>query len=103
MASGQPIKIIILGAGTGGTALIDLFTRSNGVEIIGVADINPHAPGLKKARELGIPISHDVAGLLCQNGASLIVDVTGDPQLVSLIAQRKAPGVARCPPHPGGC
>lgn len=93
MASSQPIKIIILGAGTGGTALIDLFTRSGGVEIIGVADINPHAPGLKKARQLGIPITNEVAGLLCQNGASLIVDVTGDPDLVSIIPQRKAPGV----------
>jgi predicted homoserine dehydrogenase-like protein len=49
MISGQPIKIIILGAGTGGTALIDLFSRSSGVEIVGVADINPNAPGLKKA------------------------------------------------------
>jgi signal transduction histidine kinase len=93
MVSSPPIKIIILGAGTGGTALIDLFARSNGVEIIGVADVNPHAPGLKKARQLGIPVSHDVAGLLCQNGAGLIVDVTGDPGLVSVIAERKAPGV----------
>lgn len=93
MGSRQPIKIIILGAGTGGTALIDLFTRSSGVEVIGVADINPHAPGLKKACQLGIPTTHDVAGLLCQNGASLIVDVTGDPELVSIVAERKAPGV----------
>jgi signal transduction histidine kinase len=92
MISGQPVKIIILGAGTGGTALIDLFTRSSGVEIIGVADINPNAPGLNKARQLGIPTSHDVAGLVCQNGAGLIVDVTGDPNLVSVIAERKAPG-----------
>ncbi|MCI0529948.1 MAG: ATP-binding protein [Nitrospira sp.] len=92
MVSSQPIKIIILGAGTGGTALIDLFSRSSGVDILGVADINPNAPGLKKARQLGIPITHDVAGLLCQNGANLIVDVTGDPSLRSLINTRKAPG-----------
>ena len=92
MASGQPIKIIILGAGTGGTALIDLFTRSSDVNIIGVADINPKAPGLRRARQLGIPVTNDVASLLHQNGAGLIVDVTGDPGIGSLIAERKAPG-----------
>jgi signal transduction histidine kinase len=93
MISIQPIKILILGAGTGGTALIDLLARSSGVDIIGVADINPNAAGLKKARQLGIPISHDVTTLLRQNGANLIVDVTGDPNLKSIIAQHKAPGV----------
>ena len=93
MASRQPIKIIILGAGTGGTALIDLFTQSNGVNIVGVADIDPNAPGLKKARQLGIPTTDDVGNLLRQNGASLIVDVTGDPDVVTIISEGKAPGV----------
>lgn len=90
--SGKPIKVIILGAGTGGTALIDLFTRSSGVDILGVADLNPGAPGLKKARQLGIAVTHDVAGLLRSNGAGLIVDVTGDPALAPVLARYKAPG-----------
>ena len=49
--SDQPLKIIILGAGKGGTALIDLLARERDcVEVVGVADTNPRAPGLCLAR-----------------------------------------------------
>lgn len=50
MASGEPINVVILGGGKGGTALIELFTSSAGVKVVGVADINPEAPGLQLAR-----------------------------------------------------
>jgi two-component system, NtrC family, sensor kinase len=93
MVSDKPIKIIILGAGAGGTALIDLFTRSSGVEITGVADKDLAAPGLKRARAFNTPVTDDAVDLMSRNGTGLIMDVTGDPQMGSLIAKRKGPGV----------
>jgi len=93
MISGQSIKIAILGAGTGGTALIHLFTRSSGVQIIGVADIDSNAPGLKCARSRNIPVTDDPISLISCKSTDLIVDVTGDPTMGSLIADHKAPGV----------
>ena len=89
MASGEPINVVILGGGKGGTALIELFTSSAGVKVVGVADINPEAPGLQLARFLNIPTSTDAASLISRNGADLIVDVTGDPGMASLIAEHK--------------
>ena len=93
MASVEPINVVILGAGKGGTALIELFTSCAGVKIVGVADTNPNAPGLQQARLLNIPTSTDAASLIAKGGADLIVDVTGDPAMAALIAARKPPGV----------
>jgi len=92
MASVEPINIIILGAGKGGTALIELFASCAGVKIVGVADTNPDAPGLQRARLLNIPTTTDAASLISRDGANLIVDVTGDPAMAALIANRKPRG-----------
>lgn len=93
MASVEPINVVILGAGKGGTALIELFTTCAGVKIVGVADANPDALGLQQARLLNIPTSTDAGSLIARGGADLIVDVTGDPAMPGLIAERKPSGV----------
>ncbi|MBI3608948.1 MAG: hypothetical protein HY207_13390 [Nitrospirae bacterium] len=93
MVSGDPINVILLGAGTGGTSLLELFARSPGVEVVGIADKNPDAPGLKRARELHIPASQDVAELLSRDGTGLIVDVTGDPAMAEFIARHNPRGI----------
>jgi signal transduction histidine kinase len=93
MDAQQPINVVILGAGKGGTALIELFSRSAQVKIVGVADSNPESPGLALARSLNIPTTHDAASLITQNGANLIVDVTGDPALGPVVLRRKPPDV----------
>jgi len=85
MESGEPLKVLIVGAGKGGTALIDLFARVAGVEVVGVADTNPRAPGLRLARRLNIPTATTVADLVAGNGVHLIIDVTGDATMPSQI------------------
>ncbi len=86
------LRVILVGAGKGGTALLELFTRSPEVEIAGVADVNPEAPGLRLARNLGVRTATDARALLTEACADLIVDVTGDPAIRSLIIQHKPPG-----------
>ena len=85
------IRVIIVGAGKGGTALLELFTRSPDLEIVGMADRNPEAPGLRLAKYLGIPTSSDALALIAEGRADLIVDVTGDPQLGAQLVQHKPP------------
>ena len=86
MESGEPLKVLILGAGKGGTALLDLLARASGVEVCGVADQDPRAPGLRLARRLNIPTTTDMAELLSIDGAQLVLDVTGDTSMPSQIA-----------------
>lgn len=93
MEPGEPLKVMIVGAGKGGTALIDLFARGAGVEVAGVADKNPRAPGLRLARRLNIPTATNVADLMAKDGAHLIVDVTGDATMPAQIAAAHASNV----------
>jgi two-component system, NarL family, sensor histidine kinase DegS len=71
----------IIGAGRGGTALMEIFANDPLVEIVGVAEINPKAPGLNLARRLNIPITKDYRDLLELERMDLIIDVTGNPEV----------------------
>ena len=85
MASQPSTKVAILGAGHGGTALLDLLHRVRTIEIVGIADQNPSAPGLQRARELKIPVYECVADLIGNHGVNLVMDVTGDPAMEAML------------------
>jgi signal transduction histidine kinase len=85
MASHPPTKVAILGAGRGGTALLDLLHQIRTIEIVGIADQNPLAPGLQRARELNVPVYERVADLIGNQRVSLVMDVTGDPAMERML------------------
>lgn len=90
MGPEQSINIAILGGGRGGTALIELFTRCQGIAITGIADTNQDAPGLQLARNLDIPATTDPVSLVSDKTVDLIVDVTGNPSMPALIERHKS-------------
>ncbi|HXX75149.1 MAG TPA: sensor histidine kinase [Nitrospiraceae bacterium] len=71
----------IIGAGRGGTALMEIFANDPLVEIIGVAEINPKALGLNLAKRLKIPVTKDYRELLDLEQMDLLIDVTGNPDV----------------------
>jgi len=73
-------RVVIIGAGKGGTALVEILHKYPLVTIIGIADILPDAPGLDLARRLGIPTSLDYHTLL-QKKVNLVIDVTGNREV----------------------
>ena len=89
----EKTRVIILGAGKGGSAFLDLLSHLPGIEIVGIADKVSSAPGLRRARELGIPVWDDIENLIAQEGVNLIIDVTGDPGMVQSIWKNKREGV----------
>jgi signal transduction histidine kinase len=91
MGEEQSLNVAIIGAGRGGSALIELFTRCKGVTITGIADSNPDAPGLTLARNLGIPATTDPVSLISNSRVDLVVDVTGNPSMPALIERHKSP------------
>ena len=81
--------IAILGAGQGGSVLLELFTHLPGVEIVGIADKDASAPAFQYAIQYKIPIAQDPLHLIRRPGINLIVNVTGDPNIDRLITEEK--------------
>lgn len=84
-----PTKVAIVGAGRGGRALLDLFHQISSIEVVGIADRDPRAPGLQRAREYQIPVTTDVAALVRNPEIGLILDVTGDPGMEAVLRTQK--------------
>ncbi len=84
--------MLIVGAGKGGLALLDMFAGDPTVTIVGVADVNAWAPGIDRARRIGVPIATDFRDLLRGSSVDLVIDVTGDPEVHRQIHELKPPG-----------
>lgn len=85
------LKTVIIGAGRGGSALLDCLIQVPHVLILGIADKDPMAPGLRRAASLQIPVTANPLELIGREDADVIMDVTGDPEMPSLILRYKAP------------
>ncbi|MCE9535802.1 MAG: hypothetical protein K8R65_05260, partial [Nitrospirae bacterium] len=91
MEHSDPTKVAILGAGRGGRALLDLLHQIPSIEIVGIADRDPAAPGLQRARTLHIPVTTNVPDLIGNHGVQLIMDVTGNPDMETYLKAHKPP------------
>lgn len=71
----QGHPVLIIGAGRGGNALLEMFLEDTLVQVIAIADINPDAPGIRLAKEKGIPAYADVTEAIrsCRNYPECIV------------------------------
>jgi len=85
-------KVVIVGAGKGGRALLEMFSGDPTVTIVGVADVNPWAPGLELARRLNISVSTDLREVIADRRIDLIIDVTGNPGVPEAIQRLKPAG-----------
>src|SRR5580765_48016 len=91
MENSDQTRVAILGAGRGGLALLELLHHIPSIEIVGIADRNPAAPGLERARELRIPVTTNMPDLIGNHGVSLMMDVTGDPAMETYLYANKPP------------
>ena len=81
-------KVLIVGAGEGGSTLLRLLQSSNLFQIIGIIDINPIAKGLQMAKEYGIAIGESVTPFLSMH-IDVMFDMTGDDDLHKDLLKKK--------------
>lgn len=90
MASVMPTpatRVAIIGAGRGGTALLDLLHQLRTIEVVGITDRDPAAPGLQRARELHVPTYERLADLISNHRVNLVMDLTGDPGMDRILRE----------------
>ncbi|HGH7173920.1 TPA: sigma 54-interacting transcriptional regulator [Bacillus wiedmannii] len=81
-------KVLIVGAGEGGSTLLNLLQSSNIFQIIGIIDINPIAKGLQMAKEYGVTIGESVTPFLSMH-IDVMFDMTGDDDLHKVLLKKK--------------
>src|SRR5437016_13666489 len=69
-----------------------MFVGDPPVSILGVADVNPWAPGIEFARRFNIPVTTDLREFVTDPRTDLIIDVTGSPEVHETILRSKPPG-----------
>ncbi|HEC16476.1 MAG TPA: EAL domain-containing protein [Sedimenticola sp.] len=80
-------KILVIGGGKGGKALIELFQSYDDVRVVAVVDTREDAPGMLLARQLDIPTARSYARILKDNEPDIIVNVTGDAAVSKAVKQ----------------
>jgi two-component system, NarL family, sensor histidine kinase DegS len=60
---------------------MEIFLRDPLVEVVGIAEVNSKAPGVKLAKRLKIPVTRDYRELLALENVDLLIDVTGNPEV----------------------
>jgi len=79
--AGQPLRVAIVGGGKACYELLKVLTANRlsrlKMGILGVADTNPDAPGIRYARELGLFTTNDIRHLSGLKGLNLVIELTG--------------------------
>lgn len=70
-------NVLIVGAGSGGTKILNLLLNSNFMNVSAIVDIDEQAPGLVIAKKLGISYGSDWKHFLTDE-VHIVFDVTGD-------------------------
>ncbi|MDC4206691.1 MAG: diguanylate cyclase [Candidatus Manganitrophus sp.] len=86
------MRIAIVGAGKGGTSLLEILSEDPLIKITGVADRKKTAPGIRLATALRIPTTADFKTLLKKKN-DIIINVTGSPKVEAALQASKRDGI----------
>ena len=89
----ERFNVAIVGGGPGCLAIMDMITadrlRQLRMDLIGLADVNPEAPGMKAAQGLNIFTTEDYHNLFALEGLNLILELTGRPEISKALEEEK--------------
>ncbi len=81
------VKVAIVGGGQGGYSIFGMLKEIKEVEIVGISDVEPEAPGIVAAQVEGIFITRDLYELLNLPDLDVIIETTGLPEVRDMIQQ----------------
>lgn len=82
-------RVLVIGAGKGGTSMLQFLKEEKYIEIVGVVDVDPLAPGIDLAEKLGFSTDQDFYHYLENGNIDIVIDVTGDPGVEEELRRRK--------------
>ena len=76
-------RILVIGAGRGGTAMLELFVEETLIEVVGIVDANPQAPALAIAKILGVKSYTNLGDAIEASRPCLAFNLTGDESVTA--------------------
>jgi len=83
----DPHRAVILGAGRGGSAILEMLLDEDLVEVVAVVDSNPQAPGLDLARAHGLKVYHDIEEALRASSPCVVFNMTGNEMIEAVASE----------------
>jgi diguanylate cyclase (GGDEF)-like protein len=87
------LTIAIVGGNLRSASILRLLSEVENLAVVALADGNPSSPGVRLAEDLGIFTTADISELYQVPDLDLIVDVSDDPAMRSLLEEDRPPGV----------
>lgn len=84
-------RVIIIGGGRGGSALLPILMENKDIEIVGIVDKDRNATAIKMAEKFGIPISDDLNASVAKLNFDVVIDVTRNKEEVSDFLRKTLP------------
>ncbi len=81
----DPHRAVVLGAGQGGNAILEMLLDEDLVSVVAMVDVNPEAPGMVLAREHHIPVYDSVEQALHDSAPCVAFNMTGN-EMVEVVA-----------------
>lgn len=92
-------NIAIVGAGQGGTTILNSLADIPSFRVVGICDVNDKAPGMVAARKRGIPTYSDLPRLCTFPGLNVIIEATGNARVQETINTNRSPEVSLIDAH----
>jgi PAS domain S-box-containing protein len=87
-------KVMIVGAGKGGTAILNIFKQT--ADVIAVIDLNPDAPGIIAAQNAGIQTGTDWHQYMSDH-LDIIIEVTGEEEVFKELREARGKNTVLIP------
>ncbi|MFD2679625.1 sigma 54-interacting transcriptional regulator [Bacillus seohaeanensis] len=84
-------NVLIVGAGKGGTAILEILYESSVMKIAAVCDVKEDSPGIQLAKKNNIPVGSDWRDFLNNdtNTIDIVIEVTGDKKVFEEIREAR--------------
>ncbi len=81
-------RVLIVGAGKGGSILLNILYQANQMNIVAVIDVDQQAEGLEVAQKYGIEIGHDWKKWIDKD-IDIVIEATGKEQILDEIVDKR--------------
>ncbi|MBV9064589.1 MAG: Gfo/Idh/MocA family oxidoreductase [Methylobacteriaceae bacterium] len=86
VAAGQPVRVVLIGAGKFGSMFLSQVPTTPGLEVAGIADLSPdrareacRAVGWDEARITATKFTDDAAAAIARDDIEVVIEATGNP------------------------